>query len=260
MSQAWVSVCLVFVFAACSGGGGGGHPGDRFFRGVVAGDTTSGSFNMALFDPEMASKREPGKPGSDPTKQEVWGEYRSKDGSETATLSGTWQGDSFTASGGGWKFEGKTDGAELEADVTGPNGEQAKAAGIDIFEGKVGTFCGTYSGAMSGTWNFAISESGSLVGSFAGGASGSLSGSGDGNNVSMHWNAPEEDASGSAKGTIDEGGQIQGTWSGNSDWGKVSGTWQSTGTCASAEEDPWQSQSLTLNCCGGTGDVRVCVC
>lgn len=270
-SFVWVMVAGLFLSAVGCGEEDAykGHPGDRFFRGVVTGNNPntwqdfSGAVNVVLFDPEQAAARDAAdtagnKPGTNPNINEVWGEYYPETGN-TVTLTGTWDGNSFEASGDGWTFDGEISGPKMDADVSGPNGEEGTADGYDTYDTQVGTFCGSYSGDGSGRWNFFVAGDGTVSGSFTGTEAGSLRGHASGDSISISWRSDDGSPSGGASGTIGTNGVIVGDWSGSTGWGSVGGTWQSDGSCSPVDEDPFANVNLgcLVGCCCS---LDVCVC
>lgn len=243
------------VLIACGGGGSGRPPGDQWFQSVAAGESGTGSrftgaLELVLYTPEYADRRQPGTIGSDPNKQEVGG-VLSIPGGAPIQIKGTWTGNSYTASGGGFTFTGTVDGRSTEGTFTGPNGTEGDFAGEDATDQMTASFCGSYSGSGSGTWNFVVAESGSVSGAFAGTAGGTLDGSVSGASISLRWSgdAGGDAANGTADGTI-SGSTVSGSWEGEVDGvfgGSVSGTWQSDASCPGGD-GPAQEMDASCPC------------
>lgn len=228
-----MTIALLASLAA-AGCGGGSKPGDKWFRGVVAGsddkgDDISGVVDLLILDPSLAERREPGTAGADASKRESVGEVDVQ-GGKRVEIRGTWQSDgSFVVSGHGWSLEGNFEGRGFSGTFSGPGGASGDFAGADSATQDAARYCGHYSGSDTGVWNFVVAEDGSVHGSYS---SGSLHGSATGDGVKLSWS--EEFASGKATGTVDGNGKVHGTWSGEAevlgDNVSVSGSWSGS-TC-----------------------------
>jgi hypothetical protein len=233
IAGSWLAASALVIACAPKAGGGdadsGGNPGapdvrDTFYRTVVAGRGTQGSVsgtaNIVLFEPKLASQRAPGSPGSNPSSHDAGGVLYL--GSSTTALKGSYDtSGSYSVAGGGYTLTGEAQGTTTSGTFTGPGGASGSFSGADIWQGGVQAYCGSYSGSASGTWNFVVDGTGGLHGTFAGNASGSLSGQATSSSVSITWSASS--ASGTATGAI-SGSSVQGSWQGS---GGLQGSWQS---------------------------------